>query len=158
MKLEALYAKANELQTKVNDLQTKENRSAEENEQLKTLVNEWEGVENQIDTEEKVQKLNDKTKEPENRGWRPNAQIAPNGITKDFKGFGDFLMAVRSASVTPGNADYQRLIKNSASGANESVDAEGGFLVQTDFVSQLMEDAYETGVLPNRCQRIPLPC
>jgi HK97 family phage major capsid protein len=156
MKLEALYAKANELQTKVNDLQAKENRTVEENEQLKTLVDEWESIENQIDTEEKVQKLNDKTKEPENRGWRPNAQIAPNGITKDFKGFGDFLMAVRSASVTPGNADYQRLIKNSASGANESVDAEGGFLVQTDFVSQLMEDAYETGVLPNRCQRIPV--
>jgi len=156
MKLEALYAKANELQTKVNDLQTKENKTAEENEQLKALANEWEGIENQIDTEEKVQKLNEKVRQPENKGWRPNAQIAPNGITKDFKGFGDFLMSVRSASVTPGNADYQRLIKNSASGANESVDAEGGFLVQTDFVSQLMEDTYETGILPNRCQRIPV--
>jgi len=157
MKLEALYAKANELQTKVNDLQTKENRSAEENEQLKALVNEWEGVENQIDTEEKVQKLNDKTKEPENRGWRPNAQIAPNGITKDYKNFSDFLMTVKDASIKgPASNEYNRLIKNTASGTNEAVDSEGGFLVQTDFVSQLMEDTYETGILPNRCQRIPV--
>jgi len=156
MKLEALYAKANELQTKVNDLQAKENRTVEENEQLIALANEWEGIENQIDTEEKVQKLNDKTKEPENRGWRPNAQIAPNGITKDFKGLGDFLMSVKNAGINPGNIDKRLLVQNSASGINETVDSEGGFLVGTDFVQTLMEDTYQTGLLPSRCQQVTI--
>lgn len=157
MKLEALYAKSNELQTKVEALQAKENKTAEENEQLVALVNEWDGIENQIDTEEKIQKLNEKTKQPENRGWRPNAQIAPNGITKDYKNFSDFLMTVKDASIKgPASNEYQRIVKNTASGANETVDSDGGFLVQQDFVQTLMEDTYQTGILPGRCQRIPI--
>ncbi len=155
-KLEALYAKSNDLQQKVNALQAKETRTAEEDQQLVDLTNEWETVENQIDTEEKIQKLNDKTKQPENRGWRPGANIIPGGITKDFKDFGDFLVTVKGAAAGPGSQEHQRLIKNAASGASETVDPDGGFLVQTDFVQALMEDTYETGMLPNRCQPITI--
>jgi HK97 family phage major capsid protein len=156
-KLKKLYAKSDSLMARIEELQAKETLTAEEDQELTAKVNECEQVENEIDRAVKAEQLKEKRNKPENKGWRPGAQIAAHGITKDFKDFGDFLMNVKVASVKgPASNEYERLIRNAASGANETVDADGGFLVQTDFVQQLMEDTYQTGILPSRCQRIPI--
>lgn len=76
------------------------------------------------------------------------------GNRAQFSRFGDQLMAVRKAA-TPGGATDQRLLQR-AEGLNEGVPSEGGFLVQQDFSGNLIQRVYETGVLLNRCRRIPI--
>jgi HK97 family phage major capsid protein len=39
---------------------------------------------------------------------------------------------------------------------SESVPSDGGFLVQQDFVTELLKRTYETGILASRVSRIPL--
>jgi HK97 family phage major capsid protein len=150
MKLEALYAKSKELQTKVTELQTKENKTAEENEQLTTLVNEWEDIENQIDIEEKVQKLNGKTKEPENRGWRPAAEAKNHQFPREFKNLTDQLISIRSFGETGRMDDRLLKVNNAALGTNEGNLTEGGFAIQQDFGGLLMESAATAGDILSR--------
>lgn len=78
---------------------------------------------------------------------------------KPFKagGFGDFLMDVKAAADSNGRVSdrlksaHELAIK--ATGMNEGVGSDGGFLVQTDFVTSIMERAYTTGQLSSRVQR-----
>jgi HK97 family phage major capsid protein len=73
-----------------------------------------------------------------------------------FKSIGEQLRAVaiatRSGTVDPRLTAIQR----SASGMNESVPDEGGFLVQKDFSTELFKKSYETGLLVSKVRRIPL--
>jgi HK97 family phage major capsid protein len=54
-----------------------------------------------------------------------------------------------------GQAD-PRLMWAAASGANEAVPSDGGYLVQKDFSTELMEMAHASGQLLSRVRRIPL--
>jgi HK97 family phage major capsid protein len=156
VKLEKMYAKSDQLEKELDALVAVESPTDEQKAEFKKKKDELKQLEIDITDLKEFEDIKETKKKPENPGWKPgDKQVAPKGITKDFKDFGDFLMTVKSASIQPGNADYQRLTK-AASGLNESVDAEGGFLVQSDFVSQLMMDTYNTGILPNRCQNIPI--
>ena len=74
---------------------------------------------------------------------------------KPFDSFGDFLMSVKNAALVPSNID-PRLTGRKATGMNETVGSEGGFLVQTDQAGQLMKRAYEKAVLANRVRRTPV--
>jgi len=73
---------------------------------------------------------------------------------KPWNSAGEFFLAVYRASLPGGNVD-PRLLR-SATGLNESVPSEGGFLVQQDFAQELLKRTYETGVLASRCRRIPI--
>ena len=76
-------------------------------------------------------------------------------IEKDkFNSFGSQLAAVMRAGLPGGSVDPR--LYNTATGLNESVPSDGGFLVQQDFASTLMQDIFETGVLASRCRRIPI--
>lgn len=79
---------------------------------------------------------------------------------RPFSGFGDFLRAVASASVPniptdPRLLPQQRAL-SAASGASEAVDADGGFLVHTDYASELLQRAYGVGQVANRTMKLPL--
>lgn len=69
--------------------------------------------------------------------------------------FSEFLQAVVDAS-TPGKRFDPRLRENRASGLNESVSSEGGFVVQSDFANDLLTRVYNTGALASRVRRIPI--
>lgn len=69
-----------------------------------------------------------------------------------FKSLGEQLMAVKDAATTR-KAD-QRLHALNQLGLNEGLPSEGGFLVQQDFVAELLRRSYETGVLASRIRRI----
>jgi len=71
-----------------------------------------------------------------------------------FGSLGDMLIAVARAG-SPGGQTDQRLY-NAASGLNETVPSDGGFLVQQDFSTQLLEGIYETGILAPMCNRIQI--
>jgi len=88
---------------------------------------------------------------------RPVAPIDPNQPAADkaeWRGFGEFLGAVMKAATT-GEVD-RRLAEARQLGLNEGVPSEGGFLVQTDHVNELLKRTYELGALASRVRKIPV--
>jgi HK97 family phage major capsid protein len=65
------------------------------------------------------------------------------------------LSAIRKHTVTRGTVTDPRLMA-AASGANESVDAEGGFLIAPEFAPGLWQRTYATGNILKRCFRQPM--
>ena len=85
----------------------------------------------------------------------PQADPAqPEADSKEWRSFGDFLSAVIKADT--GHGTDQRLIESRQSGLNEGVPSEGGFLVQTDHVNELLKRTYELGALASRARKIPI--
>ena len=85
-----------------------------------------------------------------------NRADAPSNSNKGrFANFGEQLIAVYNAA-QPNRPVIDERLLNSASGANESVPSDGGFLVQTDFATELLKNAYETGILAPKCKKIPI--
>lgn len=75
-----------------------------------------------------------------------------------FKSFGEQLKAIANAGMNKdltGSTD-SRLVFAKAAGANETVPSEGGFLVQTDFSTRLLNLAHETGEIMRRVTNIPI--
>lgn len=73
-----------------------------------------------------------------------------------FNTFGEQLVAIAKSS-RPGEPIDERLLKvQNASGANEAVPSEGGFLVQKDFAAELLKEIHETSVLAAACRKVPI--
>lgn len=93
--------------------------------------------------------------EPDEIEEKPEVKTAPNNEERKFKTFGEQLMAAYRASMPGGQVD-NRLTTRAASGLNESNPSDGGFLVQQDFVSELLKRTYETGILASKVKKIPI--
>ena len=95
--------------------------------------------------------------EPENSAEekRDISPVNPENDEKKFRSFGEQMMAVYRA-VCPGGKVDNRLSTRAASGLNESNPTDGGFLVQTDFVKDLLKRTYETGILASKVRKIPI--
>lgn len=78
-----------------------------------------------------------------------------NEHKKIWRDNGEFLKAVFEASKPHPTFD-PRLTQNVASGANEQVPSDGGFLVGEDFSKELLTKTYETGILASKCRKIPI--
>jgi len=83
-----------------------------------------------------------------------NISRTPSG---PFKSFGQQLQAVAQAA-RPGQRADERLfqIRNAATGLNEGIGSEGGFLLQGDFSSEILQDSFNEGLLAKRCRRQPI--
>lgn len=68
-----------------------------------------------------------------------------------FSSFGQQLAAVFNAGRPGGHVDPR--LFNAASGLNETVPSDGGFLVQQDFTNELLQEVFQTGVLASRCRK-----
>lgn len=75
---------------------------------------------------------------------------------KLFKSFGEQLQAIVNAGMNKGAPIDPRLTWAKASGANEAVPSEGGFLVQTDFSTALLGQMNEMGEVLRRVRKIPI--
>lgn len=95
--------------------------------------------------------------EPEDRSTeKPEVKPTPaKDNEKRFASFGEQLMAAYRAA-TPGGKVDERLTTRAASGLNESTPSDGGFLVQQDFVTELLKRTYETGILASKVKKIPI--
>jgi HK97 family phage major capsid protein len=81
-----------------------------------------------------------------------------NGQYKPFRSFGEQLKAVQAAALGNRHID-ERLLginKRAAAGMSEGVGSDGGFLVQIDYSTELLRNAYETGILTSRVRRFPI--
>ena len=93
--------------------------------------------------------------EPDEIEEKPEVKTAPKNEERKFKTFGEQLMAAYRASMPGGQVD-NRLTTRAASGLNESNPSDGVFLVQQDFVSELLKRTYETGILASKVKKIPI--
>lgn len=88
---------------------------------------------------------------------RQPATVHNNEEDRPFKNAVDFFQAVVHAgkmALSGGNIDPR--LQKLASGANESINSEGGFLVDTDTSAELMQRAYTVGTLARKCYQIPI--
>lgn len=134
----------------------------EENRELTKLENEIRGWDTQIVRLEvfKEDKAEDEKKPAADEEEKPtNPETPKEEVGKDnerkFRSLGEQMMAVYRAS-QPGARVDTRLTTRSASGLNETNPTDGGFLVQKDFVGDLLKRAYETGILASKVKKIPL--
>jgi HK97 family phage major capsid protein len=72
-----------------------------------------------------------------------------------FKSFGEQLLAVKAAG-TPGTSRDERLYAIKATGLNEGVSSDGGFLVQQDFSSELLKRTYAMGEIASRVRKMQI--
>ncbi len=82
---------------------------------------------------------------------------SPDRAGKDtFLSFGEQLVAVMQAGRPGGIVDPRLRNIQAATGLGETVPSEGGFLVQTDFATDMLKDVFETGILASKCRRITI--
>lgn len=79
-----------------------------------------------------------------------------------WRSMGEFLQAVATAERSNGRALDRRLVEvpaiesRAATGANETVPSDGGYLVQSDFSTTLLQRTYQTGQIVSDIPRIPI--
>lgn len=91
----------------------------------------------------------------------PAAQGPPTPFSRDGQdwtaGFGRQLAAVAQATLSPYAPPDPGLLQiMAATGMSEAVPSEGGYLVQTDFSTELLRLVHETGVLVGKTDRTPI--
>jgi len=85
---------------------------------------------------------------------RPLITVEDRAAKDKFNSFGQQMAAIMRAGIPGGRVDPRLL--NAATGLNETVPSDGGFLVQQDFASEILKDVFETGVLASRCRRVTI--
>ena len=122
--------------------------------ELMDTVTEYQEI---IKTMEREEKIANQLGQPDKPLTVQNSGITvgDNRAIKDrFLSFGSQLSAVMKAAGPERKIDPR--LYNAASGLGETVPSDGGFLVQQDFISELLKDVFTTGILASRCRRIPI--
>lgn len=121
--------------------------TAEEQKQYDDLGVEIKNIEATIKAEEEQDKL-------QNTPVGPVIYATPKDPNeKKWRGFGEFLMAVADAG--RGRGYDNRLFMN-ASGNNTGIGADGGFLIEKEFRTELLEAMREQSQIANRITMIPI--
>jgi len=94
-------------------------------------------------------------REPTRPDVGPEENRQAQGQPQRFRSFGEQMIAVIRAG-QPGGFLDPRLNTRAVMGMSEGMPSDGGFLVQTDFASELLKRTYETGQVASRCRRIPV--
>jgi len=153
--IQALMKKANDIDTQA----TAENRDLTESEiSLKNeLLDTVEELNKTVKTLERQDRVNRALESPETPATVAKDKKTPPREDKDkFNSLGQQLACVMQAAIPGGRVD-PRLYNAAASGLNETVGSDGGFLVQQDFAQELLQDVIQTGILASRVgRRIPI--
>jgi HK97 family phage major capsid protein len=80
------------------------------------------------------------------------------GGEQRFASLGEQMMAVARAGNPDfrGAADPRLVLSAGPTGASEGIASDGGFLVQTDFSNELLQNTYEAGDIASRVRHIPI--
>jgi len=73
-----------------------------------------------------------------------------------FNTLGDQMQAIVKSSARGATIDNRLIVIQNASGANEAIPSEGGYLVQSDFASEILKNVYSTGILAPKCRKISI--
>lgn len=78
----------------------------------------------------------------------------PTGAPSKFKSLGDFLIAVANAERRPGAVDPRLTASAAISGLGESIGADGGFLVDKDFSTEILRLSMSMANLAGRVRTV----
>jgi HK97 family phage major capsid protein len=141
-------------------LDEKREPSGEERRIAEEVLNRVEELEAHRDLAMREQELRDRLEQSVRAPTKPelNPETQAQKERDSFKSFGEQLMAVYHACAPGGVADarLRKTFRGAATGLGEATPSDGGFLVQQEFVADLIMRAYETGQVASRCQRIPI--
>ncbi len=156
--IRALDAKVKALQTLAVD---RDFTDAEDTE-INGYLDQIEALKRKIDTETRAAAA--LSSSPADR-----LEIIQDQADKPFESLGEYLQAVAIAGMRPGERIAGKATgtmdprlrsrmtpQAAASGMNEAVPSEGGFLVEKDYSQKLIEKAHQTGKLPGLCNGIPI--
>lgn len=141
--------------------------TAEELDKLQPMLDEMEKLIEEIKAKKRLEKVEKSLEEPEERTVKPEGLNKPSG---EWNSFGEFIQAVILAGSPPGefNIDGRRSgtidprlttawdKEERASGLNEGIPSQGGFLVQPDYAQELIQLAHKTAVLVPMCRKFTL--
>lgn len=155
--VKALMAKSGDIDAKAMG----ENRDLNEAElslknEILDTVEEITKTINTLERAERMQAMLEKTDGPKTRQRAGSSVVVGDDLAskQKFGSFGEQLMAVKNAAMPGGKVDPR--LYNAASGLGETVPADGGFLVQQDYTTELIQQVFETGILASRCRRMPI--
>lgn len=84
-------------------------------------------------------------------------RITMTGEPKRFRSMGEQLQAIVRSSRPGGTVDPRLLEQQrAATGLNETLGGDGGFLVQQDFTEGLVKRTYELGTIASRVRKVPV--
>lgn len=114
-----------------------------------------------INSMERQERMASELERPQERVTKPAPQDDGHSRIemrdKDkFKSLGEQMAAVVRAGSPGGMVDPRLRVQGAATGLNETVSSDGGFLVQQDFSTELLQEVFQTGVLASRCRRIQI--
>lgn len=140
-----------------------ENRepSGDERRKADGLLNRVVELEDIIALEMRTQETQDRLSEPLRAPMKPNPGGGPDAQAKkdSFLTFGEQMQAVMQAGMPDSRGVDPRLrtsMRNAASGLQEAIPSDGGFVIQPEFSQELLKRTYETGQVSSRCRRIPV--
>ena len=163
MNLEEMRAKRLEYAQKARAIlagceDEKREQTVEEERQLQDLLARGEQLGERIAKEARVQALEEMTERSHAEPTKPDVSEAENrqaqGSPRRFRSFGEQMQAVIRASQPGGTVDQRLMQTRAVMGMAEGMPSDGGFLVQTDFATELLKRTYETGQVASRCRRI----
>jgi len=157
----------------------KRNLTDEERAQFDSLEKECDGIEAEISREEKLEareaRLSELRNDPaygeaveegdeENRSEqeeerRARAGRGGNGEQRSrskWGSFGEFLSAVAAAEIRGRQPDPRLIQVRAASGMNESIGEQGGFLVEKLQIEGLLQRGFAQAAFASRCRRLPV--
>ncbi len=138
----------------VDDAGESRDYTAEEVDELEKLTDAVERAGKLVATKEKADRLTADKAVPAD--GKTGKAAEPKKEPEQFKSLGEQLQAVAHAGMNTGGDRDPRLVWRAGLGANEATPSEGGFLVQTDFSTELMGLAHEMGHVMSRVRDIPL--
>jgi HK97 family phage major capsid protein len=83
-----------------------------------------------------------------------NIDMTDSRSKDKFGSLGEQIAAVIKAGSPGGHADPR--LFNAASGLNETVPSEGGFMVQQDFAVRMFQELFDNNLVASRCDRTPI--
>lgn len=140
--MEELYAKRTALQNKMRTLNAATNK-----EELKNTLKEFDELEETITLAEKQEQTLANKAEPVNGAKEDK---------KKFKNLGEQLRAIKDAAISKGRNVDPRLVKDEIKGVNTETDADGGYAIQSDFIGNILDRAFERSEIVRRCKSYPV--
>ena len=161
--LSSIRARQQEIHNLCSALNSKDTLSEADQSKFDTLMAEAESLAKKAENFRKLNGLSDPADAGAvaNSAWN-GSHISINRQPSVYKDLGEQLLDV--VAMTTGSdlkaksaaAERYTRVMNAASGASTGVDADGGYLVETDKAKDIMTTAIETGVLASRCTRQPI--
>lgn len=131
----------------------KRSQTEDEKKRTATILDEIDALKtraDEIELEERMAASLAKIKEV--RRKTPASDIIKHDQKKGFRNLGEQLTAVYHAGIS--GAVDPRLYTRAITGMSESIPADGGFLIDTDFSKDLLRRVYETGLVVSRADKI----